>query len=304
MNNSYISDHLNHGIKGHVHYEFVDVAVNDDRRLFIDPVLIETAETPWCREANSIIRLFFDKFYQAYEQNDEVKKIEILAHAREQNGTKLGYGNGHNGKGNTAQGLIHIFRPLEKLVLKINTIRKPEDLPVLIPEFAEDGLSDLLTNILHDQLNQFTTQQLNKFGIKNNSTIRFWTWDRSKEDWEGVERPCYRIDGRELLLVPKNIVRKKYLFSTHQYFTRIILERKREAGYGVIDGKLIPKKDIVAGKRNSGDSHWEYNEAISYTTKCNDALEEYHKKLPSFYAYRNFFMKDNELDDFLYGNQC
>ena len=56
------------------------------------------------------------------------------------------------------------------------------------------------------------------------------------------------------------------------------MERKREAGYGVIDGKLIPKKDIVAGKRNSGDSHWEYNEAISYTTKCNDALEEYHKK--------------------------
>ena len=38
------------------------------------------------------------------KQQDEVKKIEILAHAREQNGTKLGYGNGHNGKGNTAQG--------------------------------------------------------------------------------------------------------------------------------------------------------------------------------------------------------
>ncbi len=300
MNNIYISDYLNHGIKGHEHYDFLDVAINKDSLLFIDPVLVETAETVWCRESNSIIQSFFDKFYQVYKRNDEVKKNKILAHAREQNGTKLGYGNGHNGKGNTAQGLIYIFRPLEKLVSVISTIRKPEDLPVLIPKFAEDGLSDLLTNILHDQFNQFTTQQLNIYGIKNNSTIRFWTWNKSKEDWVEIARPCYRIHGRELLLVPKNIVRKKYLFSTHQYFTRIILERKREDGYGVIDGKLIPKKDIVAGKRNS-NPHWEYDEAISYTSKCNDALEEYHKKLPIFYAYRNYFMKDSELDNFLYG---
>ncbi|MBR1373809.1 hypothetical protein IJ556_05100, partial [bacterium] len=181
----------------------------------------------------------------------------------------------------------------------ISTLRKPEDLPVLIPNFAEDGLSDLLTNILHDQLNQFTTQQLNKYGKNNNSKIRFWTWNRLKEDWEEVERPCCRIHGRELLLVPKNIVRKNYLFSTHQYFTRIILERKREEGYGIVDGRLIPKKDIVAAKRNS-DPHWVYDEAISYTTKYNDALEEYHKKLPAFYAYRNCSMKDSELDEFLY----
>ena len=300
MNNIYISDQFHHGIKGHVHFEFLDVAINRDNLLFIDPVLIETGDTAWCREANLIIKSFFDKFYQAYKQNDEVQKNKILAHAREQNGTKLGFGNGHNGKGNTAQGLIHIFRPLEKLVTEINTIKKPEDLPVLIPDFAEDGLSDLLTNVLHDQLNQFTSQQLNIYEIKNNSSVRFWTWSKSKEDWEEVARPCYRIDGRELLLVPKNIVRKKYLFNTHQYFTRIILERMREDGYGIIDGKLIPKKDIVARKRNS-DKHWEYDEVISYTTKCNDALEEYHKKLPSFYAYRNFHMKDDEIDEFLYG---
>ena len=298
-NNIYVSDCINHGVKGHGNYEFLDVAVNDDNCLFIDPILIETDKTAWCREANAIIQSFFVKFYEAYKQGDGVKKNKILAHAREQNGTKLGYGNGHNGKGNTARGLIVIFKPLEKLILKITTMNKPEDLPVLIPGFAEDGLSDLLTNILHDQLNQFTTQQLKKYGIRNNTEIKFWTWNRFKEDWELVKRPCFRFKGRELLLVPKNIVRKNYLFSTHQYFTRIILERMREEGHGRVDGKLISKKEIVAAKRHSS-RHWEYDETISYTTKCNDALEEYHKKLPIYYSDREYSMKDSELDEFLY----
>ena len=77
----------------------------------------------------------------------------------------------------------------------------------------------------------------------------------------------------ELLLVPKQIVRKKYLFSTSQYFSRIILERIRENG-GYMDGdKPISKKEIIKAKRFSGE-HWQYDESVSYTKKNNDALDE------------------------------
>jgi len=45
------------------------------------------------------------------------------------------------------------------------------------------------------------------------------------------------------LLVPKNIVRKNYLFGTSQYFSRIILERMIEEGdYRDAEGKTISKK--------------------------------------------------------------
>lgn len=299
MNRVHVSNYLNHGIKGHTNYEFVDVVVNDDNRLFIDPILIETANNRWCIEANAIVQSFFNKFFETYEQGDPTEKAKILAHAREQNGTRLGYGNGHNGKGNTAQGLICVFKPLEQLILDVRTMHKAEDLPVLIPGFAEDGLSDMLTNILHNHLNQFTFQELSKYGIKSNSKISFSTWNRLTDCWEKVDRPCYCVDGRELLLVPKNIVRKNYLFKTHQYFNRIILERMREEGYYTKDGKLIPKKEIVAAKRFSAP-HWEYAETITYTTQHNDALEEYHKKLPKFYADNGNAMRDSELDSFLY----
>lgn len=297
----FISDYFNNGLKGHYNYNFVDVAVNDDNLLFIDPVLIELAKDQWCNDANATIQSFFDEFYEAYRNNDVQRKIVLLSHAGEQNGTRLGYGQGDNGKGNTAKGLLDIFMPLENLLNKISTIRKAEDLPVLIPDFAEDGLSDLITNILHDHLNSFTMQQMKQYGIESNGLANFWTWSQTKGDWIRVERASYYIEGQEVLLVPKQIVRKKYLFSTNQYFNRIILEHMREEG-GYMDGKKpIPKKDVVKAKRFSGE-HWQYRESVSYTSKNNNVLEEYHDKLSFFYFENGNSMSDEDLDETIYGD--
>ena len=300
MKKYYVSDYWNKGIKGHLYYDFVDVVVNDDNLLFIDPLLIEIAGDKWCQEANAAIKSFFDEFYKAYREKDIVKKKELLSHAGEQNGTRLGYGRGANGKGNTVNGLLEIFDPLEQLLQEIATMKKAEDLPLLIPDFAEDGLSDLLTNILHEQLNKFTLQQMKKYGVESNKSLPFWTWNVKDSCWKKIERPSYCVDGQELLVVPKHIVRKRYLFSTSQYFNRIILERIREEG-GYMDGdKPLPKKEIVKGKRFSGE-HWQYDESVSYTKKDNEALNEYHHKLPRFYVENGGPMGNEELDELIYG---
>lgn len=296
----YVSDYLNKGVKGHFNYEFVDVIVDDDNLLFIDPMLIETSGDVWSKEARMSIQLFFDAFFEAYRKKDILRKSELLSHAGEQNGTRFGYGRGDNGKGNTVNGLIDIFTPLENLIQEISTLRKVEDIPILIPNFAEDRLSDLLTNILHELLNAFTLQQMKKYNVQSNGNVCFWSWDREHSCWMQIEKPTFYVAGQELLLVPKQVVRKKYLFSTSQYFNRIILERMREDG-GYMDGdKLIPKKDIVKAKRFSGE-HWQYDEAVLYTKKNNDALDEYHKKLPMFYFENGNSMLDEELDELIYG---
>lgn len=300
MKKYYVSDYWNKGIKGHLHYEFIDVVVNDDNLLFIDPLLIEIAGDEWCQEANAAIKSFFDEFYKAYREENMVKKKTLLSHAGEQNGTRLGYGRGNNGKGNTVNGLLEIFAPLEQLLPEISTMKRAEDLPLLIPDFAEDGLSDLLTNILHEQLNKYTLQQMKKYGMESKESLLFWTWDVKDLCWKKIERLSYCVDGQELLVVPKRIVRKKYLFSTSQYFNRIILERIREEGGYMNGDKPIPKKEIVKAKRFSGD-HWQYDESVSYTKKDNDALNEYHHKLPRFYAENGGSMEDEELDELIYG---
>jgi len=172
MEKYHISDYWNKGIKGHFNYDFVDIVVNDDNLLFIDPILLTSADDEWSQEAGRVVKSFFDTFYEIYRNEDKEKKFELLSHAREQNGTRLGYGCGNNGRGNTAQGLLEIFSPLEYLLKEILTVNKAEDLPVLLPNFADDGLSDLLTNILHEQLNKFTLLQLNKYGIKEKHVVK------------------------------------------------------------------------------------------------------------------------------------
>lgn len=299
FNTIHISDIINGGRRGHKGIDYLDVVVNDDNLMFIDPVLLEKNAGIWFEEANATVQSFFDDFYRAYRTNDSSSKLHLLSHAQEQNGTRLGYGRGDNGKGNTAAGLSYIFSPLERLSKDISTIGKASDLPVLIPGFSEDGLSDLLTNILHGNLNEFTGQQLKLYGYDYNTELSFWTWNKDRCCFEYVTRPSFTYNDKELLMVPKNIVRRKYLFNTNQYFTRIILERLRYEGRYMYNGKPIPKKDIIKQKRYSGD-HWEYEETIAYTKLHDDALDEYHHELPFFYDENGRKPTDEDLDKFLY----
>ena len=51
----YVSDFLNNGVRGHANYAFVDIAVNNDTQLFIDPVLLESNHSKWYKNASKKI---------------------------------------------------------------------------------------------------------------------------------------------------------------------------------------------------------------------------------------------------------
>lgn len=296
----FVSDVWNLESKGHENFEFVDVALNDDTKLFIDPCLIENWNNKWAKKVSLIIESFFTELYKAYRINDLTMKENLLSHAGEQNSTRLGYGRGDNGKGNTANGLLKIFRPIETLIKKIDTIGVVQDLTIFTPGFAEDGLSDLLTNIIHNELNNFTKEQMNKYGVEPNDIDSFYTWDLKSKSWILIESPCYRYDKHKILLIPKRIIRSNYLFNVGQYFSRIILERERSKDLWLDDkGKLIPKTEIEKQLRTD-EKHWKYDYVINYSIEYNDALDEYHRKLPSFYAEYGQPIDDSKLDEIIY----
>lgn len=301
MGKHFVSDEWKLGCRGHENFEFVDVNLNDDNLLFIDPCLLEKCSSSGAKGALEIMYTFFNKFYRAYCENNESLKFKLLNHAGEQNAIHLGYG--HPRKGNTASGLMTDFKPLERLIRNITTIGIPQDIPVLIPGFAEDGLSDLFTNILHKELNEFTVKQMEKHGIHSNGTSEFYYWNSQALRCELITRPSYLYMGKETLVVPKNIVRKNYLFGAGQYFERVILERLREEEQIYdSDGKPIPKKEI-SNSLKTDDEHWMYDYVIDYSEKHNDALSEYHKKLPSFYAEYGKPMLDGDLDTTIYSKR-
>ncbi len=289
----YVSNYLNIN-SGHANLDFVDVFLNSDNKVFIDPCLIEKATDPWSQSARLYMNNFFDCLFKNMREYN-ICANSLLAHSHEQNATKLGYGNGENGRGKTAQGLRDSFSNLSSLVHNIPTITRAQDIPVLVEGFAEDFMSDLLTNILHAPLNSFTSEQMKKYERKPDTEKAFWTWNCETSTWEQVIRPCWLYKEKELLLVPKWIVRKNYLFKAHQYLFGVIIERiKRENNWDD-----LTKTDIWSNMvRNS--KHWEYDAVIDYTIEHPETLSEYHSKLPKYYNRAHGCMSDEDLDQAIY----
>lgn len=282
-------------VKGHSNIEFVDSYLLRDNKLFIDPWLIKKSTDAWSIKANSLIESYFNSLYHAFKYRTNDRRI-LLSHAGEQNATKLGYGNGNNGKGKTTDGLYHSLRGLTELIQNIPTIDSPSDLNVLIQNFGEDNMSDLITNIIHSLLNEFTVEQMLKFGYKSTNEVMFWTWDSTSKSWIKITRPSLLYNGKELLLVPKWIIRKNYLVGVHQYLFTVIIDKIREdEGYEKFTKRDV-WKNIVRDTPN-----WEYNYTLQRTIANPSLLTEYHKRIPQYYNRKYGAMSDQDLDKFIYG---
>ena len=291
----FISDYLGLGKKGHGNFDFVDVNLDNDNRLFIDPCLIEGAKDAWSVNATKHMSGYFDHLFEAMRKGWE--HIDTLFdHAHEQNATKLGYGNGKNGKGKTPEGLKTCLGDLRVLVQGIPTISRAQDLPVLVRNFAEDCMSDLLTNILHEQLNCFTAGQLKQYGLEPDGKGLFWTWNKENGEWEQVLRPVWLYGDEEILLVPKWIVRRNYLFKAHQYLNGVIIERIQKA-----NGWEDLKKVDIWNNLEHRSYNWEYDYVIDFTKDHPEALSEYHNRLRWYYTRAHGHMSDDELDVTVYG---
>ena len=293
----YISDYVGAGVKGHRNLDFVDVNLDDDTSLFIDPCLIElmAEEDIWCRDAQSTISAFIDCLY-ACMRNGTLQNSGLLAHASEINAPHLGYGDGNNGKGKTEAGMLISLSGLTNLTRQIPSISKIQDMSVLVRRFAEDNMSDLLLNILHEQINRFTSEQMQRWSVSPTGRKTIWTFSAETRGWIQVERPCWEYNEKEILLIPKCIVRKNYLFKTHQYLYSVIADRmRRENGWF-----RLTKRDILANIPKANE-HWEYETVISYTKANPEALTEYHNRMPRFYLRANAIMSDDDLDQVVYG---
>ncbi len=291
----FFSEYMNLGCKGHANFEFVDAQLDSDNRIFIDPAVLALAADNWGIKANQCVQSFFDCLFEVLKYGGPT---EILAHAHEQNATKFGYGNGRNGKGKTADGLEESLAKLKSLFDQIPTISRGEDIPVLVEGFAEDCMSDLLTNILHKQLYEFTACQMEKRGILPDGQKTFWTWNMEKKDWIEMTRESWFYNGKELLMVPKWIVRHRYLFKAHQYLYGVIVERLQ-----VEKGWEDMKKIDILNNLPKNSEHWEYESVIEYTIKHPDALDEYHSRIPKYYSRAHGIMSDEDLDAVIYGRK-
>lgn len=297
----YISNILNK-TKGHSNFKFVDIDINSDNELFIDPRLIEIGKDEFCVQARKKINSFFDRLYLLYKTNTtDTEKLKLFSHFHEINATKLGYGNGDNGKAKTAEGMLKTLKDLEKVINSGIKCSDPTDIPVFVHNFAEDRMSDMLTNILFKELNDFTVEVFKSYGWlpkKPNKDVYYW--DSLKNTWKKNKESCIEINGEIILLVPKNIVRKRFIFNAEHYFRHVIARRLQADSITYdMNGKEY-KTGIGEIMEKSKIDHGDYINADIYETlKHPEDLNQYHKINVAMYVSHGS-LSDIELDKIVY----
>lgn len=285
----------------HSKLDFVNVRLSPDTKLFLDPCLIAQGQDEWSMKAGKTINSYFDRFYSLYRNNaSDFEKLALFQHAHEINATHLGYGNGNNGKAKTPMGMLITFSGIPSLMRQGIPLAKVTDLPLFIDDFAEDCLSDMLTNILFKNLMDFTLEKCEQYGVETSDAPGGWFfWDAESGNWKEYVGPCLLHNGKLVLIVPKNVVRNRYYFNAENFFRRVILTRlQQESSWVDSNGKIqmFSKKDLL--KKTKGNSTT--LDCVSNLTEVEPSyLREYHAKLPEFYEDRG--MSDEDLDRIVYG---
>lgn len=297
---NYICEHLcklNKPI--HKTLDFVNTPISKDVQLFIDPVLIEIGDSKFCEVAKKKTADFFSQLHNAYYvTNNEAKKRALLTHAGEINDTHLGYAQKY-GKGNTEEGLYEIFKGIDDYISSIK-IKKLFELVLYVPGFAEDGMSDLLTNVLYKELSDFTVQQCKKYNVETKPCPheRFY-WDDKKHCWEKYTSESLVIDGKIHLLVPKEIVQTHYRFTTDNFLRSVIVEKIR------IEETTVDEngKEDKPGKGETREKLLKENGTIfqtihKFAQKDPNLLLQYQRIVNE--KYQTLRITDDELDERVY----
>ena len=229
----HISKIYNLPITGHNDIEFVDIDERRDVKLFIDPYVIEALSDEFCIEANKVISTFFKEVFDACQAKQYDYLSELLEYASEPNETNFGMKRiSQYGKGATAKELMKLFDRFYQDTIE-NGISGTNPLTpcMYMQGFDKDHLSDLVTNVIRKQLYDFTVKQCKKWNIKMSAETEFlgYYWDADDLQWKELYGRALHIGtGRNLLLVPKHIVRRRYVFSIETYIQQYILKERQE----------------------------------------------------------------------------
>lgn len=223
-----ISEKIKLNIQGHRDIDFIDIDEIMDTKLFIDPYVIQALPDNFCKESNKVIKSFFSEVFKACKEDDTYRLRQLLEHGSEPNETNLGMKSVSDfGKGTSTDELVKLFYSFYKTVIKNSYYEtNPLVICMYIRRFKYDKMSDLITNIIRHLLYQFTIQQCYKWNMplaEKESFIGYY-WDHISLGWKKLYGKKFIVEEKSLLLVPKLIVRNRYVVDVECYIQQYILK--------------------------------------------------------------------------------
>src|SRR5271169_4977179 len=124
--------------------DFVDVRIDGDTAVFIDPTAIRTLESDWGNDCVSLLQSYFDAVISTIKDGDDGRALSLLAALHEPNDARLGLStNEPHGSGISAGLANEILSELkESEAIESGLLSDLEDTALMIEGIGPDRISD------------------------------------------------------------------------------------------------------------------------------------------------------------------
>lgn len=270
------------GIRGTV--PFLDVHIDKDNRLFLDPSAIRNGKDKYATAANTALISFFTevlRLRQSKHAADHAKGRALLTQLHEPNETRLGMSVASKfGKAfgsDQSQGLWDLLGRSHEA--RIAVLTRLEHLRLFADGVGYDLISDASTRIVFHVLADFTAEMMRTYpslAVKATSH-EFDVFNPTSLEWEKRSLILPLADERPILLVPKGWVYWRTLMELTQFYNRYATETLQlEQAVRQQDGSLSKpsKKKIQAANKDMRDLN--RKQATKYKENANrNLVEEY-----------------------------
>ncbi|PHS31145.1 MAG: hypothetical protein COA95_06770 [Methylophaga sp.] len=221
-----ISEYYNLG-KNQSGLDFIDIRLDTDVAVFIDPTAIHGLQSKWGHELASLLQTFFETVLDNIKNGKHTHAKNLLSSLSERNEFHLGFSKGKS-RGH-AFGTISANSVWGALMQSRSSLtgllEDLEDTCLMIHGIGPDMISDAVCNILRGPLIKYTQDMCEYYGIPLEQNISSGPiWNPVKGKWEDalVSLPLTPEYGK-FILIPKNLVRLRISYKSDEYYRHYIL---------------------------------------------------------------------------------
>lgn len=265
--------------------DFVDIPLDTDIRLYVDPYALSVSGDDWLRECGNIVVNFFEFFVKNIRDGDETKVMSLISNLHEPNDAHLGSSSGvPSGRGwGGVQGHLLYQTLTNSAAVKSGKLKDLSEIELLMPGIGSDKISDLTVNVIRGELVAYTEEQCQLLGVPTERINSGLYWDPEGRVWASryANLPVYR--QKRVILIPKAAVRARLVPDYEEFYQRFVLDFLSAEHLSANDSLVtllkngtakVYRKDLKNRYRLSKEFLFEF------TQKHPEVLEAYKKTLP------------------------
>ena len=278
------------GITNPSEVEFLDIDLEEgDNLFFLDPYLISIDNSDFSKRCISKIHNYFDRIIQNTATNSVSEMEAMSKHIKERNETRLGYSSSKKirGIGFCQRNVMDIFYQVQRKNLQTPLIEDTYDCLIFLDNVGHDKISDLITNIVLEDLINFTQKQCFKHSIPMQPcNLKDPIWDANTMQWKKETVMLPTFEETPIILVPKHLVGEQQYFSYSRVYKEFVYENLK-SNYAVLGFiRLLSKGKTTADCKKIRQAYPEKK-----STVANYVLTNHDKYL----NFKKHLLEDNSI---------